>query len=274
MASEVMKAGRLKNFLKMAFAKDRVPHALLVCGAKGALRSEAMEDFAQTILCENKRSGEPCGICRSCGAVLKRIHPDFFLLEPAEDSMVIKIDAVRELLARATLKPLLSHAKVFVIENAESMNEASQNALLKTLEEPPGKTHFLLLASDAAGLLKTIRSRCQTLNLETAGGFLPRASAEPVLEKQMLEFVVNDCDFSNVPELGGLEREELGILLENVVAALRDSCMASQNLSQQSKLMEKMGLLAEFREKILAHVQLKIALNVLWDRLKKIHDAE
>src|SRR5690242_7946223 len=93
------------SILEKALLKNRLPHALLFAGPSGAGQREIAVETAKILFCENKKSLEPCGICVHCRQLEKNSHPDFFVLEPEEDTRVIKIEAVRELIARANLKP-------------------------------------------------------------------------------------------------------------------------------------------------------------------------
>ncbi len=173
-----------------ALARAR-SHALLVQGPAGVGQLELAVKLAQSWLCEARAEGEPaCGHCASCKLFASGTHPDFQLLLPealdaaareslglpfeepdapkagkAKPSKEIKVEAVRNLLAFAQATSARGRAKVVVIFPAEALNGIAANALLKTLEEPAGLLRFVLASHDGAGLLPTIRSRCQPLPL-------------------------------------------------------------------------------------------------------------
>lgn len=167
--------------LRRAIATDRVHHAYLFDGADGVGKERAAFGLAQALVCERRLAGdsEACGECRSCARALPRagearpVHPDVVVLErglydPATigrrspETQDLSIDQVRTLvLGRAAFPPYEGRAKIFILRRAEDLSQAAANALLKTLEEPGPRTHFVLLSSVADSLLPTIRSRTQ-----------------------------------------------------------------------------------------------------------------
>jgi DNA polymerase-3 subunit delta' len=156
-----------------AFA-DRAhwPHALLIAGRRGIGKRILALNFAQALLCEQPcTDGSACGRCPSCGYVAAGTHPDLQMLEPFEiddDGNPVAVDAIvvdriRDLIAFAQLSTHRQRAKVALIYPAEAMNAQAANALLKTLEEPPGTMALLLVSHQAARLPPTIVSRCRRL---------------------------------------------------------------------------------------------------------------
>ncbi len=153
------------TFLRQAVDKDKVVNAYLFRGPAGVGKSLTAGLFARALNCE-KGGGEICGDCPSCRAIESNSHPDVLTLTPTGKSRSITIDQVRRMQRAAHLHPQRGGWKVFIIEEAETMNENAQNSLLKTLEEPPGKTVLLLTASRPESLMPTIRSRCQAINFK------------------------------------------------------------------------------------------------------------
>ena len=169
--------------LRRALTNDRVHHAYLFDGPDGVGKELAAFGLAQALVCENRGVTLPkddaCGACSACLRALPRpesrrpVHPDVIVLErglydPAtigrrtQESQDISIDQVRTLvLARASFAPHEGRAKVFLVRRAEELSTSAANALLKTLEEPNKRTHFVLLSAQADSLLSTIRSRTQ-----------------------------------------------------------------------------------------------------------------
>ncbi|MDE1927073.1 MAG: DNA polymerase III subunit delta' [Burkholderiales bacterium] len=163
-------------------------HALLVHGAAGSGALAFAVTLAQAWLCEAADgAARPCGGCGSCHLVRARLHPDLLVLLPeslrrahdwplvddkadADDakrkpSRQIRIVEVRALIDWTTRTPARGRGKVALLHPAEALNVQSANALLKTLEEPPGSTRLLLTCADPAWLLPTVRSRCQRVRL-------------------------------------------------------------------------------------------------------------
>lgn len=159
------------------FVAGRPPHALLIAGPASVGKTTLALDLAAGLLCEALVPADrPCGVCRSCRRVRSRSHPDLHWLAPVEPGRQIVIGGedgrsrgVRQLAAELALAPLEGPVRVAVVEAAERMNEAAQNAFLKTLEEPPPASVIVLCADAPDRLLPTIRSRCATLRLGLVG---------------------------------------------------------------------------------------------------------
>ncbi|MCZ7583313.1 MAG: DNA polymerase III subunit delta' [Deltaproteobacteria bacterium] len=149
------------GLLKRAMASSRVAHAYLFAGPDGVGKRRTAHAFAAAMLCAAD-GGEACGTCVSCRKLVDGNHPDY--LEIGPDGRFIKIDAMREMIGATRFMPFESPWKIFVVLDAERMNEASANAFLKTLEEPTKSTLLILICSAPQQLLPTILSRCQKIN--------------------------------------------------------------------------------------------------------------
>lgn len=146
-------------------AAGRLPHALLVVGGTGLGAPGLIQWLEALLLCQTSSSREPCGQCRSCTLLRAGNHADSLHLMPEGKGRLIKVDAVRHLLQFSQGTPQLGARQVVVLEQADTLNLAASNALLKVLEEPPDGTFILLQTDDPARLLPTIRSRVQWLRL-------------------------------------------------------------------------------------------------------------
>ena len=145
-----------------------LPHALLFAGAEGTGKHALCLAVASWLLCKTNADGRAetaCGECHSCQLMAAGTHPDFLICQPEEDSRQIRIDTVRRLNQFIYSTPQISHCQVVILRPLEVMNVSAANALLKTLEEPPGESFLLLEAERPGSVLPTIRSRCQTISL-------------------------------------------------------------------------------------------------------------
>ncbi len=159
---------KVKTELENLVNKGNVGHAYIFCGVDGIGKSIMAEYFAKAILCENNDFGKPCNSCESCKTF--GVSSDYYLVEPENDS--IKVDQIRAMSDEVFLLPTISSKKVFVINDADTMNESAQNALLKILEEPPAYAVIILVVSNKEKILKTILSRTTAIN------FLPLSNDE------------------------------------------------------------------------------------------------
>lgn len=149
-------------------AAGRLPHALLCTGPTGLGKRVFAERFTQALLCANPSpAGAPCGLCRDCRLFAAGSHPDYAVVEPADEGKAIPVDAIRK------LRDFLGHTsqfggyKVALLIPAERMNINAANSLLKTLEEPPEHSLLLLVSAAPSKLPATVRSRCQLLGFHT-----------------------------------------------------------------------------------------------------------
>jgi DNA polymerase III subunit delta' len=146
--------------LKGALAGGHVSHAYLFSGIEGIGKCSTALSFAKALNC-GAHEDDFCDACRSCGKIERRVHPDFFYIEPDKNS--IRIEQVRDLQKKIIFKPMEGAKKVVIIDQAEKLNLHAANCLLKTLEEPPDDTVIILVAHSAVTLLPTIVSRCQRI---------------------------------------------------------------------------------------------------------------
>ncbi len=160
---------RVIDALKRSISVNRVAHAYLFEGPDGCGRRSAALALIQALFCKEPVGGDACNRCSSCCKLVSGNHPDLHQLQPLPDKRDITIEQVRELQQILSLRPFESSRKGCIIEPAERMNEKSANAMLKTLEEPPGDAIIILLANQSDRLLSTIRSRCQHLRFSTLG---------------------------------------------------------------------------------------------------------
>jgi DNA polymerase-3 subunit delta' len=151
---------RVRGLLSRALRGGRVPPALSFTGPSGVGKKTLAMALGRALLCDGP-GPRPCEACSACSRGRKGIHPDLFLVEAV--TRVVKIEQVREAVRAIAAGPFEGRARTFVIDDAHAMTEQAQNALLKSLEEPPRTSHIVLVTASPQALLPTIRSRCQTL---------------------------------------------------------------------------------------------------------------
>jgi DNA polymerase-3 subunit delta' len=157
---------RVKRILKLALERNRVPNSLIFGGPEGVGKTALALTLAKTLNCQTL-TDDSCDECPSCRAIDEGRHPDVMTF--AAEVRDVKIEQTRLLKQMAYLRPMSGKKRVFIIEEAENLNEASANSLLKVLEEPPAFTHLFLVTASPFRLLPTIRSRCRSLTFSAIG---------------------------------------------------------------------------------------------------------
>ena len=153
---------KIRHHLRESIIKQSISHAYIIAGDKGIGKSKIAREFAMELICE-KHTG--CGECPACRQFLADAYPDFFYMD-AEGKETIGIDRIRENIVNdVSIRPYNGKVKIYIIDEADKMTVGAQNALLKTIEEPPEYVVILLLVRNMSLLLETIRSRCIKLLL-------------------------------------------------------------------------------------------------------------
>ena len=227
--------------------QERVSHACLISAPTREAALNKAKELAAEALCSGAGK-KPCGLCRDCRKVSAGIHPDVITLSRLTDDkgkqkQNITVDQIRELSADAVVLPNEAARKVYIIDEAETMNPAAQNAALKLLEEPPAHVVFLLCAQRPMQLLETVRSRCAMVKLkgtedesgpdeaamELAAGYLKAVSTRD--EAQIFRWCAQN---------EGIDAQTMGDFL----AALRERVTDMLCLRQKSGRLSRAELFA------------------------------
>jgi len=206
---------QLPEHWKEKLSHRHFPNALLLSGNS---REDLANTLAAAYVCAGTRE-IPCGRCRHCRKIAAGIHPDVRFRGDNPDDL--KVDAIRILRADAYIRPNEAERKVYVLRAAETMNASAQNALLKLLEEGPGYVAFFFLTKNPESLLPTLRSRCETLQVDTM-------QEEEALAPEVQDFMRLLCtaERARMPlcafcvELEKKKREELTLFLDRSIEAL------------------------------------------------------
>lgn len=157
---------QIREHLENAIRLNKVSHAYIINGERSSGKEFIAKTFAMALQCENRQDVEPCGECHSCKQAKSANQPDIIFLTH-EKPNTIGVDDIRtQINGDVAIKPYSSPRKIYIISEAEKMTVQAQNALLKTLEEPPEYAVILLLTDNAGALLSTILSRCVLLNMK------------------------------------------------------------------------------------------------------------
>jgi DNA polymerase III subunit delta' len=158
---------RLLSLLARVIARDSMPPAMLMAGPAGVGKRLTAIAIAQAVNCLQPRSSsefecDACGECASCRRIARGVHPDVIVVEPGETG-AIKIEQLRDVIDRSQYRPFEGRRRVVIINEADAAGADAQSALLKTLEEPPSASLFILISSIPDALLPTVLSRCPRL---------------------------------------------------------------------------------------------------------------
>ena len=163
---DIIGHNQIVEHLKNAIRMEKISHAYILNGENMAGKMMLAEAFAMALQCE-AGGDEPCMECRSCRQAMAHNQPDIIYVTHDKPN-IISVDDIRSQLNNdIVIKPYSSKYKIYIVDEAEKMNVQAQNALLKTIEEPPAYGIILLLTTNADGFLPTILSRCITLNLKS-----------------------------------------------------------------------------------------------------------
>ena len=185
---------QVKDILRRFVANGRVPNSLMFAGDEGVGKRQFALELAKALVCTDPTDGEACEVCPACvradnfrfpkpddkrahERVIWSDHPDIGTIIAYNRNILV--DAIRHIESEANFQPYEARSRFFIIDDADKMNDAASNALLKTLEEPPATSHIFLITSRPDSLLPTIRSRCQTLR------FAPVSTDE--IEKYLID---------------------------------------------------------------------------------------
>lgn len=168
---------------KSSIEMDKISHAYIINGEAASGKKLLAEVFAKALQCD-KMGVEPCNDCQSCLQVQTGNHPDIITVTH-EKPNIISVDEVREqILDTIAVKPYKSRYKIYIVPDAHLMNPQAQNAILKTIEEPPEYAILILLTTNINRMLSTVMSRCMVLN------------TKPIRERDMLEYLTKEMGLS------------------------------------------------------------------------------
>lgn len=166
--ADIVGQEHLKEHLENAIKMDKVSHAYIINGEKNAGKEFIAKTFAMALQCENRQGTEPCGECHSCRQALSGNHPDIIFITHEKPGTIGVDDIRRQVNNDVAIKTYKGPKKIYIMNEGEKMTAQAQNALLKTLEEPPEYAVLLILTGNVDSLLQTILSRCVVLNMKPA----------------------------------------------------------------------------------------------------------
>lgn len=216
----------LKNSLESLESHNRMPHAVILNGGTSESRSAVAHHLAKWAVC--KGENKPCHRCKECISAEAKSHSDIFYAETGGKTNIYKKESIDYIIEQAYIKPNQADRKVFVFEECDNrLTQLAQNAILKTLEEPPQDIVFILTCENSRKLLNTIRSRATAFNLENKVEI-----NEEALEtaKEIALGIICPQEYELLKVLNKLAtREKFVEAMETVIFLLRDGLAFSVN---------------------------------------------
>lgn len=177
--SDIIGQDMIKEHLQGALSTGKTSHAYIIHGEKSSGKEFIANLFAMALQCEQQGT-EPCGECAACKQALSKNHPDIIRVSHEKPNTIGVDDIRQQVNGDIVIKPYKGPKKIYIINEAEKMNVAAQNALLKTLEEPPEYGVIILLTTNVEAFLQTIVSRCIVLTMK------------PVRDSQIQEYLMKE----------------------------------------------------------------------------------
>jgi DNA polymerase-3 subunit delta' len=219
---------RLLSLFSRVIARDSLPPAVLLAGPSGVGKRLTATAIAQAINCLQPQSSsaferDGCGECASCRRIARGMHPDVIVVEPG-DMGTIKIDQMRDVIDRSQYRPFEGRRRVVIIDEADAAGEDAQSALLKTLEEPPPASVFILISSMPDALLPTVLSRC------------PRLRFGPLTPAEVARVLIRDHGYSEHDARAAAADADgsIGRALESQSEDLTDAREAAQHILEEA----------------------------------------
>ena len=246
---------RVVELLSRSIAHQALPPSLIFAGPQGTGKRFAALAVAQALNCIALKNGDACGACLQCTRIARSVHPDVTIVEPG-DSGSIKIEQVRDVIDGASYRPFEGRRRVVVIDEAEALVPAAQNALLKTLEEPPSSSVFILVTSRPDMLLPTVRSRCIRLTFAEGAGLDVDEAARQVAQRVLIQ-AASSQDAARL--------EAAKDLLANTggSSAASDREQVNAHLKAMASLLRDIEIIATRAEAPLANDDVKTAIERL-----------
>lgn len=235
---EIIGHEKIIHHFQTAMKRGQVSHAYILEGEAGSGKKMLAQSFAQALECEEEGE-EACNVCHSCMMAASGNHPDIIWVTHEKPNTISVADIRSQINGDIGIKPYSGKYKIYIIDQAEKMNEQAQNALLKTIEEPPAYAVILLLASQTGAFLPTILSRCITLSLK------------PVREDKIKNYILNHTALTEeeVEFCAGYAMGNVGKAMELATSEsrieMKKDCILLLSKIHEMELYEVIGYLKE-----------------------------
>ena len=239
MFQDILGNDKIKELLQETIKNEKVSHSYLFIGQAGIGKKMLAKEFAKAVLClENNKC---CDTCKSCLEFDSQNNPDFVLIKPEGNN--IKIEQIRNMQRKVQEKPIISGKKIYIIDNADLMTQEAQNALLKTLEEPPEFVTIILIGENENAFLATIKSRCMILHFNSISNLDMKKYLEDNYHMNVTSNMLDVFHGSIGKAIEIKDKQETYLLIEQAI----------ENLEKEDliDLIKKLDILYTSKEEIL-----------------------
>lgn len=224
--------GNILNEVKDILVSQKIGHAYILCGLDNDVTSEAAYDFAASLLCREKPDGF-CGICRICCLLSAKTNPDLYMVLSEDRS--VGVELIRDLQEDIIKRPVYSDKKVCIIYNGEKMTVQAQNAILKTLENPPDYAVIIITTSNYESMLDTVRSRAVKISFDKGSNVTQtnRLFVDKEVDEALFNLLINSGHETDKADIGLFYENNLdfSVVLDIVLQYYRDFLVTKIGIS-------------------------------------------
>lgn len=232
------KVNQLYNQVSMSVAQGTFPHGILI-ECQNEVEGEAFASYiANCLVCRSNQ--KPCGVCPDCVKAQGKGHPDIFTTDGKKGkSNTFSVDAIREIRDDAFIIPNESDKKIYVLKNGQNMNEQSQNAILKILEEPPSYVFFIIVTTSKSTMLETVLSRVQVFSLLSDEEKI--TDKEMTIVKNMVSAImnVNEIDLMEQTAVFVKNNQLARTILSLLTEVFRDALVIKSGFSREFRFSKE-----------------------------------
>lgn len=247
-----------RDFLSERYKNSGMFHATILSGPQSEEKDRVIRAIAASIVCQSTGSVRPCMNCEGCRKAFENIHPDITVIDLLKDKKELTVDQMRVVRSDAFVVPNDGENRVYIINNADKMNTAAQNVLLKTLEEPPRFSYFILCAENPSLLLPTVRSRCALIRFISGQSAAAEEDVENTADRLIDTYLSGDR-FSMVSFINSLEKTDR-ITFGNLSSAVSKKTVSRLKTAEDPNIRKKLLKMFQTFDTVSSYLSLNVGV--------------